>query len=51
MNIKKIEDEKKAKADNIRKQMKQQWIPKSTESESSNDGSVTQEVSDSTISN
>ena len=50
MNIKKIEDEKKAKADNIRKQMKQQWIPKSTEPESSNDGIVTQGLSDSTIS-
>ena len=50
MNIKKVEDEKKAKADNIRKQMKQQWIPKSTEQENSNDGIVTQGLSDSTIS-
>ena len=30
MNIGKFEDEKKARAENIRKQMKQQWIPKST---------------------
>ena len=51
MNIKKIEDEKKIKADNIRKKMKQQWIPKSTEPESSNDGMVAQEMSDSTTSN
>ena len=51
MNIKRIEDEKKIKSDNIRKQMKQQWIPKSTKPDSSNDGNVTQEVSDSTISN
>ena len=47
MNIGKIEDEKKAKVDNIRKQMRQQWIPKTTEETSSNHGSdVTQEVGD-----
>ena len=51
MNIGRIEDEKKAKVDNIRKQMRQQWIPKSTEQDSSNDGHVTQEVGDFTISN
>ena len=50
MNIKRIEDEKKIKADNIRKKMKQQWIPKSTDQDKS-DRSVTQEVGDSTISN
>ena len=50
MNIKKVEDEKKAKVDNIQKQMKQQWIPKSTKQENSNDGIVTQGLSDSTIS-
>ena len=50
MNIKRIEDEKKVKADNIRKQMKQQWVPNSTEQDKS-DGSVTQEMGDSTISN
>ena len=52
MNIGRIEDEKKEKIDNIRKQMRQQWIPKSTEHASlSNDGHVSQEVGDSTISN
>ena len=52
MNIRKVEDEKKARADNIRKQMKQQWIPKSTKETSSNHGrEVTQEVSDSIIAN
>ena len=50
MNIERIEDEKKIKADNIRKQMKQQWIPKSTEQDES-DRNVTQEMGDSTISN
>ena len=52
MNINKVEDEKKVKANNIRKQMKQQWIPKSTKETSSNHGSeVTQEVGDSILSN
>ena len=51
MNIGRVEDEKKARADNIRKKMRQQWIPNSTEQESSNDGNVTQEVGDSTVSN
>lgn len=52
MNTGKIEDEKKARVDNIEKQMRQQWIPKSTEGIGpSNDGHVTQEVGDSTISN
>ena len=27
MNIGRIEDEKKAKADNIKKKMRQQWVP------------------------
>ena len=52
MNIGKVEDEKKARADNIKKQMRQQWIPKSTKETSSNHGSeVTQEVGDSILSN
>ena len=52
MNTSRIKDEKKAKADNIRKKMRQQWIPKSTKKTStSNDGHVTQEVGDSTIYN
>ena len=52
INTSRIEDENKAKADNIRKQMRQQWIPKSTEqASSSNDSHITQEVGDSTISN
>lgn len=52
MNIRKIENEKKARANKIRKQMKQQWIPKSTEDTSSNHGSeVSQEVGDSILSN
>ena len=50
-NIGRIEDEKKEKANNIRKQMRQQWVPKSIENASSrNDGQVTQELDDSTIS-
>ena len=45
MNIGRVEDEKKARVDNIRKQMRQQWIPKTTKETSSNHGSeVTQEV-------
>ena len=52
MNTGRIEDEKKAKDDKIRKQMRQKWVPKSTKKESSsNDGQVTQELGDSTISN
>ena len=51
MNTGRIEDEKKAKADNIRKQMRQQWVQKSTKNTSpSNDDQVTQELGDSTIS-
>ena len=51
INIGRIEDEKKAKADNIRKQMRQQWILKSFENASpSNDENVTQELGDSSIS-
>ena len=51
MNISKTKDEKKARANNIRKQMKQQWIPKSIEDTSSNHGTkVTQEVGDSILS-
>ena len=51
MNTRRIEDEKKAKADNIRKKMRQQWVPKSIENASpNNDEQVTQELSDSTIS-
>ena len=51
MNIERVEDEKKTKADNIQKQMKQQWIPKSIEQDNSSNGNVTQEMGDSTISN
>ena len=48
MNIGKFEDEKKARVENIRKQMRQQWFPKSIEETCSNHGSeVTQEVGDS----
>ena len=51
MNIGRIEDEKKDKADNIRKQMRQQWIPKSCENASlSHEANVTQELGDSSIS-
>ena len=51
MNTGRIEDEKKAKANNIQKKMRQQWIPKSTKDTSPrNDGQVTQELGDSTIS-
>ena len=51
MNTWRIEDEKKAKVDNIRKKMKQQWIPKSSENESSiHEVDVTQELGDSSIS-
>ena len=52
MNTGRIEDEKKAKDNNIQKQMRQQWVPKSIEDTGlSNDGQVTQELGDSTISN
>ena len=51
MNIDKVEDEKKARADNIRKQMRQQWIPKSTEQISLNSENITHEVGNLTISN
>ena len=52
MNTSTMEDEKKEKADNIQKQMRQQWIPKSTQdNSSSNDGQITQELGDSTPSN
>ena len=52
INIGMIEDEKKARLDNIRKQIRQQWIHQSTKSiGSNNDGHVTQEVGDSTVSN
>ena len=51
MNTSKIEDEKKAKDDNIRKQMRQTWVPKSSKNASpSIDVSVTQELGESTIS-
>ena len=51
MNTERIEDEKKTKADNIWKQMKQQWIPKSTELDNTSNGDVTQRLGDSIISN
>ena len=51
MNTRRIEDEKKARANNIRKQMRQKWIPKSLENVSlSNNEHVTQELGDTTIS-
>lgn len=50
MNIERVENEKKIKEDNIQKQMKQQWIPKSTKQDNSSNGNVTQ-MGDSTISN
>ena len=51
MNIGRIEDEKKAKADNIKKQMRQQWIPKSSQNASlRNDDFVTQELGGTSIS-
>ena len=51
MNIGRIEDEKKAKDDNIRKQMRQQWVPKSSKNASPRyDEQVTQELGDSTFS-
>ena len=46
-----IKDEKKAKADNIKMQMKQQWIPKSFENASPrNDELFTQELGDTSTS-
>ena len=51
MTTRRIKDEKKEKADNIKKQMRKQWVPKSTENASlSNDDPITQELGDSTIS-
>ena len=51
MNTRRIEDEKKEKDDNIQKQMRQKWVPKSTKNASPrNDDQVTQELDDSTIS-
>ena len=50
MNIEKVENERKIKADNIRKQMKEQWIPKSTGQDKSSNENVTQ-MGDSTFSN
>ena len=52
MNIGRVEDEKKAKVDNIRKQMRQKWIPKPTEQTNpSNDDPVTLEEGGSINSN
>ena len=52
MNIGRVEDEKKAREENIKKQMRQKWIPKTTKETSSNHGSeVTQEVGDLILSN
>ena len=50
MNIERVKNEKKIKADNIQKQIKEQWIPKSTEQDNSSNGNVTQ-MGDSTFSN
>ena len=52
MSIDKVEDERKEKADNIRKQMRQQWIPKTTKKTNPSNGSqVTHEEGDSINSN
>ena len=52
MNTGRIKDEKKEKVYNIWKQMRQQWIPKSIKQAITiNDGHVTEEVGDPTISN
>ena len=51
MDTERIEDEKKTKSKKIQKQMRQQWIPKSTKNASTrNDEQVTQELGDSTFS-
>ena len=51
MNNGRVEDEKKAKVDNIRKEMRQQWIPKSSKNVSlSHDTDVIQYLGDSSIS-
>ena len=51
INTGRIEDEKKAKVDNIKKQMRKQWVPKSSKNASlSYDDQVTQEFGDSTFS-
>ena len=51
MNTGRIEAEKKEKVDNIRKQMRQQWIPKSSGNASPrNNEHVTQEVGDTIVS-
>ena len=51
MNTRRIKDEKKEKVDNIIKQMRQQWVPKSTENASPRcDEQVTQELGDPTFS-
>ena len=52
MNIDKIEDQKKEKVDNIRKQMRYKWIPKTIDETNSNHGSeVAHEMGDSNLSN
>ena len=51
MNTRINEDEKKAKDDNIRKKMRQKWIPKYSKNVSlRSDNHVTQELGDSSIS-
>ena len=51
MNTRRIEDEKKAKVDNIKKKMRQHWIPKSSKTAIlNNDEHVTQELGDSNTS-
>ena len=50
INTGRIEDEKKAKGDNIRKKRRQKWISKSSENASSrNEAHITQELGDSNI--
>ena len=50
MNTGRIEDEKKARANNIRKQMRQQWIPKTLGKTSlRNNEPITQELGETSI--
>lgn len=51
INTRRIEDEKNAKADNIIKEMRQQWVPKSFENTHPiTNEDVSQKLDDSTIS-
>ena len=51
MNTRGIKNEKKEKSNNIKNQIRQKWIPKSSKNtSSSNNEHVTQELNDTTIS-